>query len=98
MSIWPGFASSLMLPVDLDLNLLLRHLNSRFTASGRCPRINNRLPAVLDHVLELMPEVLQETLHRPGCRIAKRADGMPLNLVGHVEQQIQVLLAGLSVP
>ncbi len=46
---------------------------------------------MVDHVLELVPEVLQEALHRPRRGIPEAADRMALDAVGHVEQQPEVL-------
>jgi hypothetical protein len=36
--------------------------------------------SVLDEVLELRPEVLQESLYRPRCRFAERADRVALDV------------------
>src|SRR5580700_3950547 len=49
------------------------------------------LAAVIDHVLELVAVVLQETLHRPRRGVTEGADGVPFDAVGDVEQQPQIL-------
>src|SRR5215472_8232665 len=62
----------------------------------RSQAIGHQAPsAVIDHVLELVTVVLEEALHRPRRGIAKGADGVPLDVVGHVEQQAQLLAARL---
>ena len=57
---------------------------------------DDRAALVLDHVLKFVPEMLQETLHRPRRRIAQRADRVPLDAIGHIEQQAQILAAALA--
>src|SRR5262245_64278721 len=52
--------------------------------------------AVFDVVLELVPEVFHEALHRPGGGIAQRADRVSLDLVGDVDQHVDVGLAALT--
>src|SRR5215213_7523008 len=52
--------------------------------------------AVIHHVLELMPVMLEETLHRPGGGITESADGVPFDSIGHVQQQIQLVAPRLS--
>src|SRR6185295_12917309 len=52
--------------------------------------------AVVDHVLELVPEVLEEALHRPRRRIAERADGVTFDAIRHIEQQAQLLAPALA--
>src|SRR5574341_2662114 len=47
--------------------------------------------------LELFPEVLEVTLDGHGRRIAQDADGLPLHVVAHVQEHIQVLFAPLAV-
>src|SRR5690606_40527720 len=47
-------------------------------------------PAVVDHVLELVAEVLQEALHRPCGRVAERTDRMPFDLVRDVHQDVEI--------
>ena len=51
--------------------------------------------AVLDHVFELVPVMLHEALHRPRRRVAERADRMPFDLVGDVDQHVEVGLLAL---
>src|SRR6185312_1586247 len=52
--------------------------------------------AVIHHVFELVPEVLEEALHRPGGGIAERADGMALDAVGDIDQERKLLAACLA--
>src|SRR5215831_17689613 len=47
--------------------------------------------AVIDHVFELVTVVLEEALHRPRRGVAERADGVPLDVVRHVEQESELL-------
>src|SRR4030081_176207 len=43
--------------------------------------------AVIDHVFELVPVMLEKALHRPGRGIPERTDGVPLYAVRDIEQQ-----------
>src|SRR5512139_3172707 len=52
--------------------------------------------AVLDVMLELVPEVSDETLHRPRGRVAERADGVAFDVVGDADQQVHVFHAALA--
>src|SRR5690606_35772975 len=52
--------------------------------------------AVLDHVLELVPEVLDEALHGPSGCIAERADRVAFDLVRDIDEHVEVLLAALA--
>ena len=52
---------------------------------------------MLDHVLELVEKVLQETLYRPGRRITECADRMPFDLVRDRQQQVEVIRSALTV-
>src|SRR5215210_9143638 len=69
--------------------------SSLMTGSGRDGRGCDDAVAVLDVVLELVPEMADETLHRPRCRIAERTDRVPFDLVRHVDQHVDVGLATL---
>src|SRR5512139_4339092 len=51
--------------------------------------------AVLDVMLELVPEVSDEALHRPRGGVAERADGVPFDLVGDVDEHVDVGHAAL---
>src|SRR5579883_620405 len=53
--------------------------------------LDHAAPAVIDHVFELMPVVLEEALHRPCGRITQRADGMSLDVIGDIDQERQLL-------
>ncbi len=58
--------------------------------------VDDAATAVLDHVLELVPEVLHEALHRPRGRVAERADGVAFDLVRDVDQHVEVVLDALA--
>src|SRR5512134_3941652 len=63
--------------------------------SGRgLPRLDDAA-AVLDVVLELVPEMTDEALHRPRRGVAERADGVALDLVGDVDEHVDVGLLAL---
>src|SRR5690242_5061752 len=66
-------------------------LNTALLSGSPRLRFDDALAAVIDHVFELMAEVLEETLHRPGSRIAESANGVSFDAVCHIEQQIQIL-------
>src|SRR6478672_2282392 len=51
----------------------------------------------VDAPLDLRPEVPQQTLHRPGGAVAERADGVALDLLGDVEQHVDLALLGAAV-
>src|SRR6266567_1076735 len=52
---------------------------------------------VLDVVLELATKMLDEALDRQRGRVAQRADGASGDIVGHVNQQIEVFVPALTV-
>ena len=52
---------------------------------------------VLDHVLELVAEVLDEALHGPRGRVAERADRVAFDLVRDVDEHVDVGLRALAV-
>ena len=62
----------------------------------RARGVDDAASAVIDHVFELVAEMLEEALHRPGRRITQAADRVALDAVGDIEQQVQVLRAALS--
>src|SRR5690606_4992314 len=72
-----------------------RLTSSSLMPSRHAPARPDHAVAVLDVVLELVPEMLHETLHGPRRRIAQRADGVALDVVGDADQQVHVLLAPL---
>src|SRR5579864_4057343 len=51
---------------------------------------------MVDHVFELVPEVLECTLHRPRRSIAKAADGVTFDPPCDIEQQSELLAARLA--
>src|ERR671922_2488022 len=59
-----------------------------------CPRPRGLISvdARLDHVTE----VADEALHRPGCRVTESADSVPLYLLAHFEQEVNLALLGLA--
>src|SRR5215467_2721580 len=64
---------------------------------GRIPRLGHHAALVIDVVLELAAEMLDEALHRQGGGVAERADGAPGDVVGDVDQQVEVLVLSLAV-
>src|SRR6056297_4166375 len=95
ISIWPlracrGLPSTSMLTRS---SLIL--LAVRYGSRGPAIVVLDDAPAlVLDHVFEFVAEVFQEALHRPRGGITQRADGVALDLVGHVEEFVQVVCRG----
>src|SRR5690606_30209914 len=51
---------------------------------------------LVDALFDLRPEMPDQALHRPCRRIAQRADRVTLDLVGHVEKKIDLLLLRLA--
>src|SRR5512139_3352542 len=51
--------------------------------------------AVLDVMLELVPEMSDEALHRPRRRVAERADGVAFDVVGDADEHVDVFFAPL---
>src|SRR6516165_6517538 len=58
--------------------------------------LDDAASAVVDHVLELVAVVLQEALYRPRRGVPERADGVPLDAVGDIEQEREVLAPPLT--
>src|SRR5215469_2085478 len=58
--------------------------------------LDDAAAAVIDHVLELVPEMLEEALHRPGRRIAERTDGVALDAVGDIDEERELLAPRLA--
>ena len=61
-----------------------------FKTTGTLDRWVDEALLVLDVVLEFGPELLHEGAHRHRGRIAERADGAALDVVGHRVQQVDV--------
>src|SRR5690606_31054775 len=72
-------------------------LMSRYASRRDAQALDDAAPAVLDHVLELVPEVLQEALHRPRGRVAERADSVALDLVRDVHEHVEIGPRALAV-
>src|SRR5580765_1963105 len=69
------------------------------SASGRARSltVGGETPsAVVDHVFEFVPVVLEEALHRPGRRISERADGVPFDAIRHIEEQAELVAPRLT--
>src|SRR5262245_59900920 len=64
--------------------------------SRRGPRDAREAHAMRHVILELVAEVAQEALHGPGGSIAERADRVPFDPVGDVDQHVELLLAALT--
>src|SRR6056297_3913380 len=70
----------------------------RYGSRGPAVVVLDDAPAlVLDHVFEFVAEVFQEALHRPRGGVAQRADGVSLDLVGHVEEPVQIARRRLAL-
>ena len=57
--------------------------------------VDDAAALVLDHVLELVAEVLDEALHRPRGGVAERADRVAFDLVRDVDEHVDVGLRAL---
>src|SRR5690606_29006372 len=64
--------------------------------SLRRNRADAARPFRLDAVLDLAPEVADQPLDRPGGSVAESADRVPFDLLGHVEQHVDLLDLGLA--
>ena len=51
----------------------------------------------LDAPLQLRPEVPDQALDRPGRRVAEGADRVALDLIGHVQQHVDLLQLRLAL-
>src|ERR1700716_580104 len=97
MIIWPLRAlSGTPLTSILTVSSLMGLCRRRVGCRGCRVTVDDGAALVLDHVLKLMPEVLQETLHRPRGGIAQRADGVALDAIGDVQQQPEILASPLA--
>ena len=86
--------------VDLDVDdviaLMWRHPDCGGVRPRSRPRaLDDAAAAVLDHVFELVAEMLQEALHRPRGGVAERADRVAFDLVRDVDQHVEVFAAPL---
>src|SRR5215468_397664 len=69
------------------------------SASGRARSLtvgHQTSSAVVDHVFELVPVVLEEALHRPRRGIAEGADGVPFDAIRHIEEQAEFFAPRLT--
>src|SRR5208283_4352668 len=80
--------------VHFDIDQIVAH-RSPLRRHSRLT-LDDRTAAVFDHVLKLVPVVLEEALHRPRGRIAQRADRVALDAIGDIHQQPQILAAPLA--
>src|ERR1700759_5275623 len=96
MIIWPLRAfSATPLTSILTVSSAIRLSRDGRLAAQVGGALHDGATLVLDHVLKFRPEMLQETLHRPGRRIAQRTDRVPFDAIGHIEQQAQILAPAL---
>src|SRR6478735_2158461 len=59
--------------------------------------VRQRIGSVLvDALFDFRTEVPDQTLDRPGSRIAERADSMPFDLLRHLEQHVDLALLGVA--
>src|SRR6516225_11880797 len=87
-----GTPSTTMLTRSSAMSVSVRARSGRL----RPQPIGHEAPsAVIDHVLELVPVVLEEALHRPGRGVTEGADGVPLDVVRYIEQQSELGAARL---
>src|SRR5262245_50635666 len=52
---------------------------------------------LIDALLDDVAEMPNETLYRPGRRIAQSADCMTFDLVGHIEQHVDLAFLGSTL-
>src|SRR6056297_4165844 len=57
----------------------------------RCDRAHAAGFLCLDAILDLIAEVTDQALYRPGRRVAKGTNRVTLDLLGHVEQHVDLL-------
>src|SRR5262245_61030612 len=61
-------------------------------------RIRMRVRGILvDALLDLVTEVAQQPLHRPGCAVAEGADGVALDLGRDLHQHVDLALVGAAL-
>src|SRR5580658_763844 len=99
MIISPFFACSGMPSISMLTRSSAIQLLRAAAASGGLRSLSvahQTATAVVDHVFELVPVVLEEALHRPGRSIAEGADGVALDTVGDVQQQCKLLATRLA--
>src|SRR5215831_20139627 len=70
---------------------------SACSCGHRRQRLDDAAALVLNHVLELVAEVLQEALHGPRGRVAERADRMAFDLVRDVDEHVEIGLRALPL-
>ena len=80
--------------VDFDVDQLFAHAVTR-RASRAAPTMLWPCSIV---VLELVPVMLDEALHRPRRGVAERADRVPFDLVRDVDQHVDVAACGPAPP
>src|SRR3954447_19977950 len=58
--------------------------------------LDERAAALVDVALELLPEARHERSHRHRHRVAQRAEALAEDPVAHVQQQVELVLAGIA--
>src|SRR5277367_3456777 len=87
-------ASITMLPSRTSIFLPSRVIS---IIAWRLDVVRHNAALVLDVMQEFVVVVLDEGAHRHGRRVAQRADGAALDVVGHRIEQIEVLKTALTV-
>src|SRR5579863_5667630 len=80
----------------LPLISMLTNSSAMLCRPGSELFLDEAAPAVIDHVFELVPVVLEEALHRPSRCIPERADGVSLDAVGDIDEERQLLAPRLA--
>src|SRR3954463_15067217 len=83
-SVYSGGTS---ISVPSTMSLVMMPPSLRRHAHGLGMRVCRIL---VDALLDLGAEVPQQALHRPGRAVAERADGVTLDLLGHVHQHVDL--------
>src|SRR5579863_7751099 len=92
MIISPFFACS-GLPFTSMLTRSSAITDTRAASGGLRSRsvADHAAAAVIDHVFELVAVVLEKALHRPRRGVTEGTDRMPLDAVGDIEQQAELI-------
>src|SRR5512135_3752894 len=87
-------ASMMVLPLSA---WTFRPSISTFTGGRASDIVRHQALLVIDVVLELVAEVLDEALHRERRGVAERADRPSGDVVGDVDQHLEVLVPALAM-